>query len=399
MRVVHLSDLHLGYRQYQRLTPAGINQREADVAATFRSAIDRVVELAPDVVLIAGDVFHTVRPSNQAILLAFLQFARLVQRLPDAVIVVVAGNHDSPRSTETGGILPLLAQLGMVVVDREARRLSFADRGLSILAIPDVHGIEVPSLTPDPDARFNVLVLHGEIQGALPDGSMPGDRAAIEIPRADLHAARWDYVALGHYHVYREVAPNAYYSGSIDYTSLNPWGELHEERTAGIEGKGIIERDLVTGAHTFHALPKSRPLFDLPPINARGMTAIEIDEKIRAAVDACDRRRGIDDKIVRLVVRDVPRHIARELDHRAIREYKRRALNFHLDVRRPDVYRLESSGAPGRRQMELKDIVANKLRMRPLDAGVDRETLVARAIAYIDEAQAMNQAVAPLVEV
>jgi hypothetical protein len=49
--------------------------------------------------------------------------------------------------------------------------------------------------------------------------------------------------------------------------------------------------------------------------------------------------------------------------------------------------------------MELKDIVANKLRLRPLDAGVDRETLVARAIAYIDEAQAMNQAVAPLVEV
>ena len=34
MRLVHLSDLHLGYRQYQRLTPGGINQREADVAAT-----------------------------------------------------------------------------------------------------------------------------------------------------------------------------------------------------------------------------------------------------------------------------------------------------------------------------------------------------------------------------
>jgi DNA repair exonuclease SbcCD nuclease subunit len=399
LRVVHLSDLHLGYRQYQRLTPAGINQREADVAATFRSAIDRVIELAPDVVLIAGDVFHTVRPSNQAILLAFLQFARLVQRLPNATIVVVAGNHDSPRSTETGGILPLLAQLGMIVVDREARRLSFPERELSILAIPDVHGIEVPALAPDPDARFNILVLHGEIQGALPDGSMPGDRAAIEIPQAELHASRWDYVALGHYHVYREVAPNAYYSGSIDYTSLNTWGELYEERTAGIDGKGIIERDLVTGEHTFHTLPKTRLLFDLPPINARGMTAIEIDEKIRAAVDACDRRRGIDDKIVRLLVRDVPRHIARELDHRAIREYKRRALNFHLDVRRPDVYRLESSGAPGRRQMELKDIVAGKLRMRPLDAGVDRDVLVARAIAYIDEAQAISTGLAPLVEV
>jgi hypothetical protein len=32
LRLVHLADLHLGYRQYQRLTPRGINQREADVA-------------------------------------------------------------------------------------------------------------------------------------------------------------------------------------------------------------------------------------------------------------------------------------------------------------------------------------------------------------------------------
>ena len=86
MRLVHLADLHIGYRQYQRLTPAGINQREADVAATFRRAIDKTIELRPDFVLIAGDVFHSVRPSNPAILHAFLQFARLVSSLPDAKI-------------------------------------------------------------------------------------------------------------------------------------------------------------------------------------------------------------------------------------------------------------------------------------------------------------------------
>src|SRR3569833_162879 len=107
MRLVHLSDLHLGYRQYQRLTPGGLNQREADVAATFRTAIDRVIALRPDAVVVAGDVFHSVRPTNQAIISAFLQFARLRAELPDAAIVVVAGNHDVPRTTETGGILRL----------------------------------------------------------------------------------------------------------------------------------------------------------------------------------------------------------------------------------------------------------------------------------------------------
>ncbi|HYS70260.1 MAG TPA: metallophosphoesterase, partial [Gemmatimonadaceae bacterium] len=56
MRLVHLADIHLGFRQYQRQTPAGLNQREADVAASMRNVIDKVIELKPDLVLIAGDV-------------------------------------------------------------------------------------------------------------------------------------------------------------------------------------------------------------------------------------------------------------------------------------------------------------------------------------------------------
>src|SRR5205823_565383 len=107
MRLIHLSDLHLGYRQYQRLTPGGVNQREADVAGTFRTAIDRISKLAPDVVIVAGDIFHSVRPTNQAILHAFIQFARLKQALPNSVLLLVAGNHDTPRTSESGGILQL----------------------------------------------------------------------------------------------------------------------------------------------------------------------------------------------------------------------------------------------------------------------------------------------------
>lgn len=395
MRLIHLSDLHLGYRQYQRLTPGGINQREADVAATFRTAVDRIVALRPDLIVVAGDIFHTVRPTNQAILHAFMQFGRLARALPDTSIVLVAGNHDTPRSAETGGILQLLAQLGLHVVDRDAQRLAFPEKNLSVLAVPDVPGLVRPSLTPDPDARYNVMVLHGEVQGMLPAAVAAADRAAVEISHEELGASRWDYVALGHYHVYREVAPNAFYSGSIDYTSANTWGELYEERTAGLTGKGFVERDLVSGRQTFHALPPARPLIDLPPVSGRGLVAAELDERIRAAVDECPG--GIDDRIVRLLVRDVPRHIARELDHKAIREYKRRALNFQLDVRRPDLHRSQSaSSAPGKRQMlDIKEIVAEKLRGRPIDSDLDRDALIQRAIAYLDEAQAVAAAASP----
>src|SRR4051812_31616157 len=223
MRLIHLSDLHLGYRQYQRLTPGGVNQREADVATTFRTSIDRVIDLAPDVVVIAGDIFHSVRPTNQAILHAFIQFARLANALPDAIILLVAGNHDTPRSAETGGILQLFSQLGLYVVDRDSQRLAFPDRKLSILAVPDVPQLVRPALIPDPNALFNVLVVHGEVQGMLPESFAAADRAAVEITREELGAAYWDYIAFGHYPVYRHIEANAYYSGSIDYTSANTW--------------------------------------------------------------------------------------------------------------------------------------------------------------------------------
>ena len=390
MRLVHLSDLHLGYRQYQRQTPAGINQREADVAGAFKRAVDRVIELRPDVVLFAGDIFHNVRPTNPAILHSFTQFARLARALPDAAIVMVAGNHDTPRAVETGCILRLFAPLGIHVVDAEARRLAFPERDLSILAVPDT-AVARPALTPDPAARNNVLLLHGEVEGVIPRPANLTDRAVVEIRREELGASRWTYVALGHYHVCREVAPNAWYAGSIEYTSANTWGELQEEREAGLPGKGFIERDLETGAQTFHHLEPARALIDLHPLSARGMSVEELDAAICAAVDGCPG--GVDDKIVRLVVRDVPRHIARELDHRKLREYKRRALHFHLDTRRPEIIRVSGYGAPGRRPT-IADIVRDKLRSRVLESDIDREALIELGLRYLREAEAAESAAA-----
>jgi hypothetical protein len=305
---------------------------------------------------------------------------------------MVAGNHDAPRTSETGCILRLFAELGVHVVDGEPMRLAFPERELSVLAVPDVPGVRRPPLEPDPAARYNVLLLHGEVQGMLSKEATPLDRAAVEISREDLGAARWDYVALGHYHVYREVEPNAYYSGSIDYTSANAWGELVEERQAGIAGKGIIERDLATGAHAFHPLQTSRPLVDLAPVSARGMSAAELDAAIRGAVESVAG--GIDEKVVRLVVRDVPRHVARELDHKALREYKRRATHFHLDTRRPEILRAAAGGAPGRRP-SLADTVRDKLRARLLPSDVDRDALVALGLRYLEEADAVVAAQGP----
>lgn len=386
MRLVHLSDLHLGFRQYQRQTPSGINQREADVALAFTRAIDKIIEIAPELVVVAGDVFHSVRPTNPAILHAFLQLSRLTRELPDAIVVIIAGNHDAPRAAETGCILSLFSPLGINVVDKEARRLSFPEHGLSVLAVPDVIGPR-PVLDPDPDAKHNVLVIHGEVTGILPPQAAAQERTTVEITPEELRSDRWSYVALGHYHVYRELAPNAYYCGSLEYTSANFWGELVEERAVKLPGKGMIEYDLSTAKRRFHFMPPTRPLVDLPGITARGMSAAELDAAIRAGVERCSG--GIDDKVVRQVVRDVPRHIARELDHKALRELKRRALHYHLDTRRPEVIRLQGSGAPGRRP-SIADTVRDHLQGRVLPGDIDRERLVELGLGYLREAETLE---------
>jgi hypothetical protein len=375
-----------------------VNQREADVATSFQRAIDRIIELRPELVLIGGDVFHTVRPSNQAIVHAFVQFARLRSALPDTPVVMVAGNHDSPRSSDIGSILRLFRELGLHVVDREAERLSLEPLGVSVLAVPDVPGVARPKFTTDPAARYNVLLVHGEVQGVLPPQAASSDRAALAIEPEELTAAPWDYVALGHYHVYQQVAPNAYYSGSIDYTSSNTWGELHEERRSSVPGKGIIERDLATGEHRFHALPVARDLLDLPAVSATGLTAADVDARIAEAVDRCAGGGGIDDRMVRLVIRDFPRHLARDLDHKRLREYKRRALHFQLDLHPPQSPRLETgSASPGKRP-SLADYVREKLLARPIDADVDRKELVRVGLAYLDEAEVQLTAAGALAD-
>lgn len=378
MRVVHLADLHLGYRQYQRLTSDGVNQREADVALAFSRAIDRVIEIAPDLVVVAGDVFHQVRPPNPAILTAFAGFARLTRELPRAIVVMVAGNHDTPRSRDTVCILRLFAQLGVHVVEGAPTTLRFPDRELAVTCVPDVPRVDVP-VEPDPALRFNVLVAHAEVRGLIPD--VPGrERAALVLEADEVLNPAWSYVALGHYHVHRQVGPRAWYSGAIEYTSSNPWGERREERAARQDGKGIVEHDLVSGAHRFHPVQGARGLVDLQPVDGLGMGATELDARIADAVARCPG--GIDNRIVRLVLRNVPRHVARDLGHRALREFRRRALHFHLDVRPPESVRTEASGAPGKRAT-LADTLRDRLHARPLDAEIARDRFVALGLDYL----------------
>ncbi|MBA2628122.1 MAG: DNA repair exonuclease, partial [Gemmatimonadales bacterium] len=363
MKLAHIADPHLGIRQYHRQTANGINQREADVAGAFRSAITDVIAAAPDAVLIAGDLFHSVRPTNSAIVFAFHQFQRLRDALPDAPVILIAGNHDTPRSSETGSILKLFGELGVSVAAEEARRFTYPALDLSVLAVPHcalVSG-DRPSLRPEGGERNQVLMLHGEVEGVF-----PSDRSAVEyggaaIAPEELVAGEWSYVALGHYHVQHRVAPRVWYAGALDYCSSNLWGERQDESQRGVRCKGWLLADLETGTVEPRGITGTRRVLDLDPIEGAGLDAPSLDAAIQQRIGAVDG--GIGDALVRLVVRDVPRHVARALDHGAIRALKSAAVQFNLDVRRPETHRDVGVGAPGRRQT-LPDVVRGFLTRR-----------------------------------
>lgn len=389
MRLAHLADVHLGFRQYHRLTSQGVNQREADVAEAFRRAIDGVIAATPDLTVISGDLFHSVRPTNPAILHSFNQLRRLRAALPHTPIVIVAGNHDTPRSVETGSILRLFEALDDVhVVAQEARELVFPALDAAVLCVPHMALVSEarPALIPGDAAKLNVLVTHGELAGMFRERDAVEYGGALLEP-SDLHADRWDYVALGHYHVAHRVAGNAWFAGSLEYVSSNPWGELKDAAAEGRpEQKGWLLVELSDGAArvAFQPVELARRHLDLEPIHAAGLAPDAVNALVRRHVEAV--RGGIVDHVVRQLVYDIPRPVARELDYAYIRDLKTQALHFHLDLRRPRYQREIGVGAPGRRQT-LTDIVSDYLYRRPIDADLDRAKLVALGRVYMEQVE------------
>jgi DNA repair protein SbcD/Mre11 len=375
VKLAHIADSHLGIRQYHRQTSSGINQREADVAQAFRTTIDGVITARPDIVVFAGDLFHSVRPTNAAIVFAFRQLQRLRDALPDAPLVLISGNHDTPRSVETGSILRLFEELGVDVAAEEARRLVYPDLDLSVLAVPHqvMRASERPVLQPEGSEKYRIMVLHTEVEGEYPAGRGGAEYGGPVISRSELHLPEWTYVALGHYHTQHQVDRRAWYSGSLEYIGPNLWGELADDADHGSQGKGWLLVDLETGRAERQPVTSARKVLDLEPVQAAGKSAATIDDLIARRLAAVSG--GITNKIIRLRVFDIPRHVARELNHAAFREYKSQALHCHIDLRRPEVHRTTGMGAPGRRQT-LPELVTSYLAGRPLPAELDREAFV-----------------------
>lgn len=313
MIVAHLSDLHLGFRAYGRVE-RGNDVRERDVAAAFERAVQEVVRLRPDVVVVAGDVFDRPDPPPGAVVALARGLEVLRASLPDTPVLMVAGPRDTPRRPGDPGALAVLDTFPNVeAATGLPRSLHMADLDLHAVLVPYRALVRHPPTLPEPDPRlsWNLLVLHAR-SGAGAEGSVHVD------------VSEWSYVALGGEHRRRVAAPKAQYPGSLERVVLDPWDEAADE-------KGFLTVDLERGETAFHPIP-GRAVAALAPISLKPGDPERLRRRVREVTEEVPG--GIDGKIVRLRLEGVEPADLLALQGEQLHGLRQRALHLAVEAGR-----------------------------------------------------------------
>jgi DNA repair exonuclease SbcCD nuclease subunit len=227
-------------------------------------------------------------------------------------------------------------------------------------ALPNLNSLKIE---PDPSSKYNVLMVHGTLEGVI-----HSSYDIFEIRRDQVISDAWVYVAFGHYHVFEELALNAYYAGSTEYTSTNIWSETKQP-------KGLIEYDLdeheLVGFHKID----TRDVIDLRPIDAAGVAVGDLNTMIQRRIESIYG--GHEDKIVRLVIENLHRSMQANLDFSLIRQVRSEALHFELQLRPPSRDgRTLTSGSDSGAAKPLEEEWDDFAKVYDVPAGVERERFV-----------------------
>ena len=241
MRIVHMSDNHLGKAQFH------LAEREEDLYKAFDMAVDLALQQDPDLVIHTGDLFDSYRPHPRAFVRAFDGLLRIVERgIP---VAIIEGNHELGPDTvrrriasplinmrklfERLGYGSLFVRLGPGAVrigDVIVAGAPYASRGVRIADTVESLNRKAKNLCDDCP---KVLMIHQGVRGMI---------KAIypEVDFSEIAKSSFDYVAMGHYHnkVVRRSGGRVFaYSGSTEVI------ETREIPLAG-EGKYILSIDL-----------------------------------------------------------------------------------------------------------------------------------------------------------
>ena len=227
---VHAADLHLGYSQY------GLEARREDFDRAFSELVDKTIELKPDFMIIAGDLFHQARPSNFTLESTIKSFSRL--REAGIPVLAVDGSHDSAPNVVTGTILNPLDSAGLIYYLPRHNGACWRKEGCCyVYGVPNFRTrrkteellpVFMDQNKPAPDPKlFNIFVFHMALD--LPGAKPPYIEA--EAP-PELVPEGFNYYAAGHIH---KAYTEKFKTGLLVYSGCTETVSYDEAKT----GKGF----------------------------------------------------------------------------------------------------------------------------------------------------------------
>ncbi|NPA55695.1 MAG: DNA repair exonuclease [Epsilonproteobacteria bacterium] len=243
MKILHFSDTHLGFSEFDGVNKDNINKREADFYDAFLEVFKQIRHLKPDYIIHTGDFFHRISPSNRAITFAVDIMSKINSlNIP---FVMIAGNHETPRSVLSAPILSIFDSFENVYVAYKQCYEVFEFDEVVFHALPHINDeaqrvAQIEQISPHP-SKMNICLLHCSIKGdylmeEFGEFVYPQDKLAV--------LEQMDYVALGHWHGFKKVFANAYYSGSLAATSISD-----------TRAKGFVMYDTHTKKANFLQIP------------------------------------------------------------------------------------------------------------------------------------------------
>ena len=317
---VHTSDLHLGYSQY------GLEARRQDFDDVFAEIVEKTVELKPDFMIIAGDLFHQSRPSNTTLENSIQSFKRLKD--VGISVLTVDGSHDSAPNMITGTILHPLDSAGLLFhLPRHQGACwqkpnccyvygipNFRTRHKTEEALPTFMAANPP--TPD-SAVSNIFVFHMAID--MPSVNPPYIEA--EAP-PEIIPDGFDYYAGGHIHKHfldKFKTGILAYSGGTETVSYDEAEQQKGFLYIKVNQKGEFSPEFIELS--------SPRRFRIIEQDFSGMTAEKITELTVQLVKGADKKGAVVIPVLRGVL---PPEVNRgEVDINRIRRAAQKALIVH----------------------------------------------------------------------
>ncbi|MCD7735382.1 MAG: exonuclease SbcCD subunit D [Lachnospiraceae bacterium] len=128
MKFFHLSDLHIGLKLMNR------DFRE-DQEYILRQITEMAVRERPDAIVIAGDIYDKAVPSAEAVDVFDHFIGDLTAYLPDTVIMMISGNHDS--ASRVNCFRRILSRQNLYMVGQPPR---FAEEKIEKVTLTDSYG-------------------------------------------------------------------------------------------------------------------------------------------------------------------------------------------------------------------------------------------------------------------